>query len=120
MRVNADKIAAWYKKYQAQENTLVIYVPPVMDKMEKLGHRVVKTPEKGVFGKDKIVVEYVYEDLLEEDSEIPQTAPEGQTNGSGSLAVKTGDHGNVMIWCGIGMTSIILIGMTMVQRRKRK
>lgn len=286
LRVNADKIADWYKKYQAQENTLVINVPPsnqgiqtdhevgliyeaarkldiargdaradknpnecavevrhvtetgaiaapteyvygkegekyktsVMNKMEELGYRLLKTPETadGVFSREKIVVEYVYEDLLEEDSEIPQTAPEvtgidqklsdakdkvqvtvtvdvpcevpegwtqvddvtftkeytengkysvtfvskdgvagkttefevtgiekkdpekpvdpekpikpqkpdtkpeGQINGSGSSAVKTGDHGNVIIWCGIGMTSIILIGMTMVQRRKRK
>lgn len=134
LRVNADQIKSWYEKYQRQDNTLVINVPPsnqgvqtgheigliydaareigiargdaradinpdecavevrhvtttgaiaapteyiygaegeayttsVMDKMEELGYELTETPAQasGVFGKDKITVEYVYNDLL--------------------------------------------------------
>lgn len=134
LRVSADQIKSWYEKYQRQDNTLVINVPPsnqgvqtdheigliyeaareigiargdaradidpnecavevrhvtttgaiaapteyiygaegeayttsVMDKMEELGYELTATPAQasGVFGKDKITVEYVYNDLL--------------------------------------------------------
>lgn len=134
LRVDAEQIKSWYEKYQRQDNTLVINVPPsnqgvqtgheigliydaareigiargdaradinpdecavevrhvtttgaiaapteyiygaegeayttsVMDKMEELGYELTETPAQatGVFGKDKITVEYVYNDLL--------------------------------------------------------
>src|SRR5699024_5477821 len=42
------------------------YTTSVMDKMEELGYELTETPAQatGVFGKDKITVEYVYNDLL--------------------------------------------------------
>ena len=152
LRVNADQIKNWYDKYQRQDNTLVINVPPsdqgiqtdheisliyeaareigiargdaradispdecaveirhittsgsiaapteyiygtegeayttsAMDKMEELGYELTGTPAQasGIFGKDKITVEYVYTDLLTEDPDIP---PAEQTTGKATL-----------------------------------
>ena len=55
-----------------------------MDKMEELGYELTGTPAQvsGVFGKDKITVEYVYTDLLTEDPDIP---PAEQAPGKATL-----------------------------------